>query len=169
MLKNPRSVVGQEDIVLRSEFVGKRTGSRYAKRAACPKLPKGIGRSTGKILRCCRDLFRPCAKNSSNAKGLCLSTIVRVLRATFWRSSSWHRFMVGSSRDLRRVMVKLGKSTWERHQRNSTSLPTRVRRLISSMSSERRTRPCAVGSAFSPPPRIWRLGFAIWITFSAAR
>ena len=97
MLENPRSVFGQEDIVLRSEFVGKRSGARYAKRAACPKPPKGIGCSTGKISRRCRDLFCPCVKNSSNAKGLCLSTIVLVLRATFWRSSSWHRFMVGSS------------------------------------------------------------------------
>ena len=99
MLENPQSVVGQENIVLRSEFVWKRTEPGYAKRAAGPKPPKGIGCSTGKILRRCRDLVRPCAKNSSNAKGLCLSTIVRVLRATFWRSWSWHRFMVGSSCD----------------------------------------------------------------------
>ena len=144
MLENPRSVVGQEDIVLRSEFVGKRTGSRYAKRAACPKPSKGIGCSTDKVLRCCRDLFCPCAKKSSNAKGLCLSTIVRVLRAIFRRSSSWHRFMVGSAGDSRRVLAKPGQvnvgaapegiALLPANQRISTSLPTRVSRLISSMS-----------------------------------
>ena len=110
----------------------------YAKLAAsCPKPPKGIGCSTGEILRCCRDLFRPCAKNSSNAKGLGLSKIAFVLRATFRRSSFWHRFMAGSSRDCgcgcncsmnsgERIEKKANSSA----TRSSRTRPSRAKRFV---------------------------------------
>lgn len=51
----------------------------------------------------------------------------------------------------------------------STSFPTRVSKLISSISWARRMRPLGASSPLPLAPRIWRAGLASWMTFSAAR
>ncbi len=53
--------------------------------------------------------------------------------------------------------------------RTSTSLPTRVRRLISSMSSVLRTIPCGASSAGPSKPRIWTGGLPNWMILLAPR
>lgn len=96
VFENPQSISSQKHIVFRPELVGSPAWTRYAKITPCGKPFKCAGWVSTKILRCCRDLFRPWAKNSSNSKASCFATIPRVFRAIFLRSSSWHRFMVMS-------------------------------------------------------------------------
>jgi hypothetical protein len=68
--------------MLSPEFIRRAAGARYMEAAACGKLLKRAFGESAKALRCCRDLFRPWAKNSANSKGPWRSTIRRVLRAT---------------------------------------------------------------------------------------
>lgn len=95
-LENPASIGPEKNIVFGPKLVGRFTRSCYAEMTAPAKALKGSDESATVTFRCCRDLFRPWAKNSSNSKGLCLLTITRVFRATFLRSSSWHRLMMKS-------------------------------------------------------------------------
>lgn len=94
--ENLATIGPEKNIVFGPELVGRYTRSCYAETTTPAKPLKGSDESAPVIFRCCRDLFRPWAKNSSNSKGLCLLTIAWVFRATFLRSSSWHRLMMKS-------------------------------------------------------------------------
>jgi hypothetical protein len=67
-LDHPQAVRGEEDIVLSPELVGRPGGAGYKEAAAGGKAAKRNFAESAEGLRCCRDRFRPCTKNSVNSK-----------------------------------------------------------------------------------------------------
>jgi hypothetical protein len=67
MFHDSESVGSQENIVLGTKLVWSFPESGYPKLTACGKLPKSGTWISSETLRCCRDLFRPWTKNSSNS------------------------------------------------------------------------------------------------------